>query len=122
MPAVKQDVAVIPEDEQELIFWIDYVVPALEIISAPCDCAQTLEDFLSNNCNYEAAVLGDIPVDPALVNWSLTGMRLEVNGVLRTSGVSAGVEGTALSTMRWLIQTLLREGKFIKAGVHNRNY
>lgn len=113
---LKMDADHVPESKEELLSMIDYVFPALEIISSPEGKEQTIEDFIGNHCNYEATVWGDYCASPYEIDWNLLGMRLEINGILSTSGTPEGVDGTPLGSLSWLIGRLLKDGKMLKAG------
>ena len=112
-----RDVTVPPSDREELLSCIAYGLPALELVagryegihtSAPC--------LIADNANFFAAVLGDVPVQVDALETDLIGMRLEVNGQMRCSGVSAAVLGDPLNALMWLARKLCAQGKKLKQG------
>ena len=113
----KKDMDKAPKNKNELADAIDYMFPALEIVSTRYNEAHTsYPDLIADNSNFYAAVLGDIAKKPDSMDLELVGMRLEVNGKLRTSGISAGVMENPLNALQWLVEKRIGQGKAVKAG------
>lgn len=100
-----------------------YVIPSIEIVDSRIkDWKITLRDTVADNGSAARFVLGGRmrPVDA--VDMRLTGMTLEKNGCLLTSGTVAEVWGNPAASVAWLANKLgsfgieLPEGAIVLAG------
>jgi len=101
----------------------EYVIPSIEIVDSRIkDWKITLRDTVADNGSAARFVLGGRmrPVDA--VDMRLTGMTLEKNGNLLTSGTTAEVWGNPAASVAWLANKLssfgieLPEGSIVLAG------
>ncbi len=112
-----QDMDQLPENSAQLAGAVEYLFPALELVTSRYQNPQIgFCDFVADNCNYGGAIFGDVIKKPVEIDPELLGMRLEVNGKLRTSGISAGVMGNPFHALRWLIEKRISHGMPVKAG------
>ncbi len=93
------------------------VHPAIEIVdSRIIDWKITFADTVADNGSSAFFVLArdGKPIDG--LDLYTTGMVLEVNGAIASTGVSAAVLGHPLNAAAWLAQTLATRGEPLKAG------
>lgn len=112
-----RDICAPPSGREELLACVACGLPALELVSSRFDRPHTeLSSLIADNGNFFAAVLGDSPVSPSSLDTGLIGLRLEVDGAFRLSGVSAAVLGDPLDALNWLIRKLCAQGRSLRRG------
>lgn len=101
----------------------DWVVPAIEIVDSRIkDWKIKLVDTIADNGSSARIVLGSKMTPIGDIDMRLTGMNLEKNGVLVSSGTTAEVWGNPAAAVAWLANKLsqfdieLKEGSIILSG------
>lgn len=93
----------------------DYVVPALEIVDSRIqDWKIKLVDTIADNGSSARFVVGSRMTPIHLVDMRLTGMTLEKNGELMSSGTTAEVWGNPAAAVAWLANQLSAYGIELK--------
>ena len=83
------------------------VKPCFEIVdSRITDWKIKIEDTVADNASCGVYVLGDDEVDPRQVDLELCGMVVEKNGEVISTGAGAAVQGSPLTAVAWLANTL----------------
>lgn len=114
---IKEDITQVPQTRKALLKHIDYAIPAIEVVSSRYESTHnSLLHLIADNSNFAAVVLGDTPIELEGLETDLLGIRLEVNGELRNSGVSSAVMGDPLNALIWLIKKLNTHGKCLNKG------
>lgn len=100
-----------------------YVMPCFEIVDSRIrDWKIRIQDTVADNASAGAFVLGDRGVDPRDVDLACTGMVLEKNGEVVTTGAGAAALGHPANAVAWLANTLgqfgigLNQGEVILSG------
>lgn len=95
----------------------DYVTPCFEIVdSRITDWKIKIQDTVADNASCGVFVLGDVKGDPRKLDLALSGMVLDMNGELHSTGVGAAVQGSPINAVVWLANTLGELGIPFRAG------
>ncbi len=96
---------------------VDYVAPAIEIVDSRIrDWDIGLLDTVSDNGSSARLVIGSAVTPLRDVDMRLTGMTLEKNGELISSGTTAEVWGNPAAAVAWLANELSKFGMDMAAG------
>jgi 2-keto-4-pentenoate hydratase len=100
-----------------LIDAIDFVSPGIEVHHYRFRFGQpTSQELIASNGLHACLVVGDRRTDPRGLDTDLEGVGLFVNGTLADSGIGAEVMGGPLTSLRWLVNHLVRRGEVLRAG------
>ncbi|MPM19199.1 2-hydroxyhexa-2,4-dienoate hydratase [bioreactor metagenome] len=95
----------------------DYVVPSIEIVDSRIrDWKIKLPDTIADNGSSARFVVGGRMTPIENVDMRLTGMTLERNGELISSGTTAEVWGNPAAAVAWLANVLGELGTALEAG------
>ncbi|MCU7797051.1 MAG: 2-oxopent-4-enoate hydratase [Candidatus Thiodiazotropha sp. (ex Myrtea spinifera)] len=93
------------------------VIPCFEIVDSRVrDWKIKIQDTVADNASCGLFVLGDRAVDPRKVDLATTGMVVEKNGELLSTGAGAAALGSPVNCVAWLANTLGQFGISLKAG------
>ena len=96
---------------------IEWVTPSIEIVDSRIkDWKIRLPDTIADNGSSTRFMLGGRMMPIGAVDMRLTGMTLEQNGVLLSSGTTAEVWGNPAASVAWLANKLGQFGISLKAG------
>lgn len=94
-----------------------YVVPSIEIVDSRIkDWKLKLADTIADNGSSARFMVGGRMTPIAGVDMRLTGMTLEKNGELLSSGTTAEVWGNPAASVAWLANALSKFGIALEAG------
>jgi 2-keto-4-pentenoate hydratase len=100
-----------------LIDAIDSVSPGIEVHHDSFRFGEpTSQELIASNGLHACLVVGDRRTDPRGLDLGLEGVGLFVNGVLADSGIGAEVMGGPLTSLRWLVNHLVRRDEVLRAG------
>ena len=101
----------------------DYVVPALELISArstrtdpDTGYTRTVCDTIADNAANAGYIVGDTQADPKQVDLRFSGALLYVDGVVEESGLGGAVMEHPGHGIRWVCKRFARHGVGLEAG------
>lgn len=95
----------------------DYVVPALEILSAHIEMeGRTIVDTISDNAAMGAMVVGGNPVKPSEIDLRWVSALLYRNETIEESGVAAAVLNHPANGVHWLANKIHAHGDSMEAG------
>lgn len=95
----------------------EWVTPSIEIVDSRIkDWKIRLPDTIADNGSSARFMLGGRMMPIGAVDMRLTGMTLEQNGVLVSSGTTAEVWGNPAASVAWLANKLGQFGISLKAG------
>ena len=101
----------------------DYVVPALELISArstrtdpDTGYTRTVFDTIADNAANAGYILGDNHIDPMKTDLRFSGALLYVDGVVEESGLGGAVMEHPGHGIRWVCKRFARHGIGLEAG------
>lgn len=95
----------------------DYVIPALEILSAHIQLeGRTIVDTISDNASAAGMVLGGNPTRPDAVDLRWVSALLYRNHVIEETGVAAAVLNHPATGVAWLANKLAQHGDSLAAG------
>lgn len=93
------------------------VLPCFEIVDSRIrDWKIKIQDTVADNASCGLFVLGDRAVDPRKVDLATTGMVVEKNGEIISTGAGAAALGSPVNCVAWLANTLGGFGIPLKAG------
>lgn len=108
---------------EDVLAATDYVVPALELISArstrtdpETGYTRNVYDTIADNAANAGYIVGDIPADPNTVDLRFSGALLYVNGVVEESGLGGAVMEHPGHGIRWVCKRFARHGIGLEAG------
>jgi 2-oxopent-4-enoate/cis-2-oxohex-4-enoate hydratase len=114
---LKQDLAGPGVSASDVLRATDHVSACIEIVdSRIADWDIKIEDTVADNASSGVYALGDVKTDPRDLDLSLAGMLFEKNGRPVATGAGAAVQGSPLSSVAWLANTLGRLGTAFRAG------
>ena len=95
----------------------DYVAPCFEIVDSRITAWKIkIQDTVADNASCGVFVIGNTRGDPRMLDITLAGMVLEMNGELHSTGVGAAVQGSPINAVVWLANTLGALGIPFRAG------
>ncbi|MCH4273119.1 fumarylacetoacetate hydrolase family protein [Kerstersia gyiorum] len=95
----------------------ELVLPCLEIVDSRIrDWQIRIADTVADNASCGCVVIGDQGADPRRIDLSLTGMVLEKNGRIATTGAGAAALGHPAQAVAWLANILGQLGSGLLAG------
>jgi 2-oxopent-4-enoate/cis-2-oxohex-4-enoate hydratase len=103
--------------EQNVLDATEYIVPCFEIVDSRIDDWKIgIVDTVSDNASCGIYVLGSARADPR--EHDLPALKVEVrkNGAPLSAGVGAAVQGSPLTAVAWLANTLGAHGVTLDAG------
>lgn len=101
----------------ELCHRVAWLTPAIEIVdTAIADWRINLFDTVADNASSGVYVLGHQRYSPEAVDLRLSGMVMEKNGVVVSTGVGAACLGHPLRAALWLARKMAEVGRPLKAG------
>jgi len=104
-------------DDEDLIGAIDCVSPGIEVHNYTFWFGHpTLQELIASNGIHACLVVGGQKTRPGGFDWDMEGVGLFVNGELATSGIGAEIMGGPLTSLRWLVNHLVRGGDGLRAG------
>lgn len=96
---------------------IDSVSPGLELHHFRFWFGEpSVQELIASNGIHAGLVIGETKVKPEEIDWEMEGVGLFKNGRVKASGIVAEIMGGPLTSLRWLINHLVRQGKGLKAG------
>ena len=111
----------------------DYVVPALELISArsvrtdpDTGYTRNVFDTIADNAANAGYVQGNVPIDPSATDLRFAGALLSVDGTVEETGLGGAVMGHPAHGIRWVCKRFaahgigLEPGQFVLAGSFTR--
>ena len=108
---------------EEVLAATDYVVPALELISArstrtdpETGYTRNVFDTIADNAANAGYIVGDTEADPNTVDLRFSGALLYVNGVIEESGLGGAVMEHPGHGIRWVCKRFARHGIGLEAG------
>lgn len=108
---------------EEVLDATDYVVPALELISArstrtdpETGYTRTVCDTIADNAANAGYIVGDTHIDPTEVDLRFSGALLYVDGVVEESGLGGAVMEHPGHGIRWVCKRFARHGIGLEAG------
>lgn len=108
---------------EEVLDATDYVVPALELISArstrtdpDTGYTRNVYDTIADNAANAGYITGDIHVDPVDTDLRFSGALLYVDGVVEESGLGGAVMEHPGHGIRWVCKRFARHGIGLEAG------
>ena len=94
-----------------------FVMPCFEIVDSRIqDWKIRIQDTVADNASCGVLVLGGSRRDPREMDLALAGMVLEKNGEIVSTSTGAAVQGSPVTAVAWLANTLGRLGIALKAG------
>ena len=101
----------------------DYIVPALELISArstrtdpDTGYTRNVYDTIADNAANAGYIPGDVHVDPADIDLTWSGALLYLNDVIEETGLGGGVLGHPAEGIRWVCRRFARHGIGLEPG------
>lgn len=101
----------------------DYVIPALEIISArsyrihpSTGYARKITDTIADNAANSGIIMGGRPVKPMDIDMRWAGALLYVNGVIEETGLAAGVLNHPANGICWVAKRFAPHGIALEPG------
>jgi len=108
---------------EEVLDATDYVVPALELISArstrtdpDTGYTRTVCDTIADNAANAGYIVGDTHIDPVATDLRFSGALLYVDGVVEESGLGGAVMEHPGHGIRWVCKRFARHGIGLEAG------
>lgn len=108
---------------EEVLDATDYVVPALELISArstrtdpDTGYTRTVCDTIADNAANAGYIVGDTHIDPIKTDLRFSGALLYVDGVVEESGLGGAVMEHPGHGIRWVCKRFARHGIGLEAG------
>ena len=103
--------------EDDVVKATDYISPCFEIVDSRIEDWQIkIQDTIADNASCGLFLLGDNKVRPNDVDMVTCGMVVEKNGKIISTGAGAAVQGSPLTAVAWLANTLGRFGVTLDAG------
>jgi 2-keto-4-pentenoate hydratase len=101
--------------EEPLGTAIDFVSPGIEVHNYAWWFGQpSSQELICSNGLHARLVVGEDKVKPENLDWDMEGVALFKNGELAASGVGAEVMGGPMTSLRWLINHLVRHGESLR--------
>lgn len=108
---------------EDVLAATDYVVPALELISArstrtdpETGYTRNVFDTIADNAANAGYIVGDSQVDPNKIDLRFSGALLYVDGVVEESGLGGAVMEHPGHGIRWVCKRFARHGIGLEAG------
>jgi 2-keto-4-pentenoate hydratase len=96
---------------------IDSVSPGIEVHNYRFRLGEpTSQELIASNGLHAGLVVGDLKIGARDFDMDIEGVGLFVNGVLADSGIGAEIMGGPLTSLRWLVNHLVRRGEVLRAG------
>lgn len=103
--------------EEDVLRATEYVCPCFEIVDSRIEDWQIrIQDTIADNASCGLFLLGDKKSDPADLDLVTCGMVVEKNGQIISTGAGAAVQGSPLTAVAWLANTLGSYGVTLDAG------
>jgi 2-oxo-hept-3-ene-1,7-dioate hydratase len=117
-PLIGEDVTL-----EDVIAATDYVVPALELISArstrtdpETGYTRTVHDTIADNAANAGYIASDQRIDPSSIDLRFSGALLYVDGVIEESGLGGAVMEHPAHGIRWVCKRFARHGIGLEPG------
>jgi 2-keto-4-pentenoate hydratase len=102
---------------QQVLAATEAIAPAIEIVDSRIrDWKIRLPDTVADNASYGGFTLGPWSKSLQFADLRTVGMRLEVDGIERSSGVGAAALGHPAIAVAWLLSRLNSLGEAIPPG------
>ena len=103
--------------EEPLDTSIDFVSPGIEVHNYDWWFGPpSSQELICSNGLHACLVVGENKVKPKNLDWDMEGVALFKNGELAASGVGAEIMGGPMTSLRWLINHLVRHGESLRTG------
>lgn len=103
--------------DADVLAAVDYAVPCFEIVdSRIADWKIRYQDTVADNASSGLFVVGDTRVDPRAIDLQTTGMVVEKNGQVLSTGAGAAALGSPITCVAWLANALGSYGIPLRAG------
>jgi 2-oxopent-4-enoate/cis-2-oxohex-4-enoate hydratase len=104
-------------DEQAVLDATEAVVPCFEIVDSRIENWKiAIVDTVADNASCGICVLGDERVDPRRLDLPAVKVEVFKNGAPLSTGLGSAVQGSPLTAVAWLANTLGRYGVPLEAG------
>ena len=104
-------------DEAAVLAATQSIIPCFEIVDSRIeDWKIRIEDTIADNASCGVFVLGDAERDPQEVDLPNLKLRMFKNGDFLSEGLGSAVQGSPLTAVAWLANTLGGYGIPLKAG------
>lgn len=103
--------------EEQVLQATDRIMPCLEIVDSRIEDWQiTIQDTIADNASCGVFVLGSASADPRKLDLPALQMQMFKNGSLVSEGSGSAVQGSPLTAVAWLANTLGEMGIPFEAG------
>lgn len=103
--------------EEHLDNSIEFVSPGIEVHNYEWWFGQpSSQELICSNGLHACLVVGENKINPKNLDWDMEGVALLKNGELAASGVGAEIMGGPMTSLRWLINHLVRRGESLRSG------
>ena len=103
--------------EEPLDSSIEFVSPGIEVHNYDWRFGQpSSQELICSNGLHACLVVGENKIKPKNLDWDMEGVALLKNGELAASGVGAEIMGGPMTSLRWLINHLVRHGESLRSG------
>ena len=103
--------------EKDVLEATDYVCPCFEIVDSRIENWEIkIQDTIADNASCGLFALGDRKVRPEGLDFETCGMVVRKNGEIISTGAGAAVQGSPLTAVAWLANTLGKFGVPLNSG------
>ena len=103
--------------EKDVLDATDYVCPCFEIVDSRIENWEIkIQDTIADNASCGLFALGDRKVRPEGLDFETCGMVVRKNGKIISTGAGAAVQGSPLTAVAWLANTLGKYGVSLNSG------